>query len=148
MDLSRLLRPRSIAVVGATERPASYGAQALLNLDAVGYPGEVWGVNPRRASACSAGRAFRVSPTCPEAVDAVVVAIPAASVPAVVEEAGARGCGGAVVVSAGFAEVPDGVALAAGAGRRGDGVTTSRCAGRTATGSSRCTRGACCGAMR
>ena len=48
MDLSRLMRPRSVAVVGATDRPASYGAQALLNLEAVGYTGPVWGVNPRR----------------------------------------------------------------------------------------------------
>jgi acetate---CoA ligase (ADP-forming) len=110
VDLSRLLRPRSIAVVGATERPASYGAQALLNLEAVGYPGEVWGVNPRRASVLGRPCVPRVA-DLPEAVDAVVVAIPAASVPAVVDEAGARGCGGAVVVSAGFAEVPDGVSL-------------------------------------
>ena len=47
----------------------------------------------------------------PTAVDAVVVAIPAAGVPAVVEDAGARGCGGAVVISAGFAEVTSGVEL-------------------------------------
>ena len=44
----------------------------------------------------------------PEPVDAVFVAIPAAAVPEVVEQAGARGCGGAVVVSAGFAEIEAG----------------------------------------
>ncbi len=44
----------------------------------------------------------------PEPVDAVVVAIPAAGVPAVIEQAGARGCGGAVVFSAGFGEVAGG----------------------------------------
>ncbi len=110
MDLSRLLRPRSIAVVGATDRPASYGAQALLNLDAIGFPGAVWGVNPRRTSVLGRPCVPTVS-DLPEAVDAVVVAVPAAGVPAVVEEAGARGCGGAVVFSAGFAEVPEGVAL-------------------------------------
>ena len=49
MNLSRLLRPRSVAVVGATDRPASYGGQALLNLDAIGFPGPVWGVNPGRS---------------------------------------------------------------------------------------------------
>ena len=41
----------------------------------------------------------------PEPVDAVVVAIPAAGVPNVIEPAGARGCGAAVVFSAGFGEV-------------------------------------------
>jgi acetyl-CoA synthetase len=46
----------------------------------------------------------------PEPVDAVVVAIPAEGVPEVIEQAGARGCGGAVVYGAGFAETADGAA--------------------------------------
>ena len=46
----------------------------------------------------------------PEPADAVVVAIPAAAVPDAIDQAGAHGCGGAVVFSAGFAEVADGVA--------------------------------------
>ena len=48
-SLERLLRPRSVAVVGATDRDGSYGAQALISLQAIGYPGEVWGVNPGRS---------------------------------------------------------------------------------------------------
>ncbi len=110
MDLSRLLRPRSVAVLGATDRPASYGAQALLNLDAVGFAGPVWGVNPKRTEVLG----HPCVPTLgdlPEPVDAVVMAIPAAGVPAAVEQAGALGCGGAVVIGAGFAEVPEGVSL-------------------------------------
>ncbi len=110
MDLSRLLRPRSIAVVGATDRPASYGAQALLNLEAIGFPGPVWGVNPRRSDVLGHPCVPTVA-DLPEAVDAVVIAIPASGVPAAIEQAGARGCGGAVVFSAGFGEVPEGVAL-------------------------------------
>ena len=47
----------------------------------------------------------------PVAVDALVVAIPAAGVPEVIEQAGVRGCGGAVVISAGFGEVPAGAEL-------------------------------------
>jgi acetyl-CoA synthetase len=110
MDLSRLLRPRSVAVLGATDRPASYGAQALLNLDAVGFAGPVWGVNPKRTEVLG----HPCVPTLadlPEPADAVVMAIPAAGVPGAVESAGALGCGGAVVIGAGFAEVPEGVAL-------------------------------------
>ena len=41
MDLSRLLSPRSIAIVGATERPGSYGGEALLNLRRLGFDGPV-----------------------------------------------------------------------------------------------------------
>ena len=126
------MRPASIAVVGATDRPGSYGAQALLNLDAIGFPGPVWGVNPGRASVL--GRACVPSlADLPEAVDAVVIAIPAAGVPAAVEEAGARGCGGVVVFSAGFAEVAGGVGLqsdlAAAAARHGLPVCGPNCNG-------------------
>jgi acetate---CoA ligase (ADP-forming) len=110
MDLGHLISPRSIAVVGATDRPGSYGAQALLNLDAIGFAGPVWGVNPGRTEVLGRPCVPSVS-DLPEPVDAVVVAIPAAGVPAALEQAGERGCGGAVVFSAGFAEVPDGVSL-------------------------------------
>ncbi|HYB25254.1 MAG TPA: acetate--CoA ligase family protein [Solirubrobacteraceae bacterium] len=111
-DLTRLLCPRSVAVVGATDRPGSYGGQALLNLDAVGFAGPVWGVNPRRTEVLGRPCVPTVS-DLPEPVDAVVIAIPASAVPAAIDAAGARGCGGAVVFSAGFAEVPEGVALQA-----------------------------------
>ncbi|MGZ4197517.1 MAG: acetate--CoA ligase family protein [Solirubrobacteraceae bacterium] len=111
-SLERLLRPRSVAVVGATDRDGSYGAQALISLDAIGFPGQVWGVNPGRSEAL--GRPCVPSlADLPEAVDAVVVAIPAMGVPDVIEQAGALGCGGAVVFSAGFAEVTEGAGLQA-----------------------------------
>ncbi len=106
------MRPRSIAVVGATDRDGSYGAQALLNLEAIGFSGPVWGVNPRRSSVLGRPCVPSVS-ELPEPVDAVVVAVPAAGVAAAVEEAGARGCGGAVVISAGFAEFAGRVGLQA-----------------------------------
>ena len=109
MDLRRLLHPRTIAVVGATERHGSYAGQTLLNLVAAEYPGEVWGVNPRRSEA----HGFPCFPSLgelPSPPDAVVVAIPASGAPEVVEEAGELGCGGAVVYGAGFGEI------AAGAG--------------------------------
>jgi acetate---CoA ligase (ADP-forming) len=112
VDLSRLLHPRSVAVVGATERPDAYGGQTLINLELLGYAGEVWGVNPGRSSVY--GRpCFPSLSDCPTPPDAVVVAIPAAAVAAVVEEARALGCGGAVVFGAGFGEVETGAALEA-----------------------------------
>jgi acyl-CoA synthetase (NDP forming) len=112
LDLQRLMAPASIAVVGATDRPGSYAAETLLNLEAIGFPGPVWGVNPRRTEVLGRPCVPSVA-ELPEAVDAVVVAIPAAGVSEAVQQAGARGCGGAVIFSAGFAEVPGGVALQA-----------------------------------
>ena len=131
-DLGRLLAPASIAVVGANEREGSYGSQVLLNLRAIGYTGDVWGVNPGRSSAlgypCVASLA-----DLPAAADAVVVAIPAAGVPAVIEQAGVRGCGGAVVISAGFGEVDSGrslqAELVAAAGRHALPVCGPNCNG-------------------
>ncbi len=48
LDLAPLLEPRSIAVVGANDRPGSYGDIVLRNLARARFAGEVWGVNPRR----------------------------------------------------------------------------------------------------
>jgi acetyl-CoA synthetase len=108
MDLGRLLRPRSVAVVGASERDGSYAGDTLLNLNAAGFPGPVWGVNPNRSEAH--GRpCFPSLSALPEVPDAVVIAIPAPAVPKVVDEAGALGCGGVVVYGAGFGEVASGV---------------------------------------
>ncbi len=114
-DLRRLIRPGSVAVVGATERPGSYAAEALVNLRKIGFAGPIWGVNPGRSEAFG----HRCVPSVldlPEAVDAVLIAVPAASVPEAIEHAGARGCGGAVVISAGFAEVASGVGTPTPAG--------------------------------
>ena len=107
MDLSRLYRPASIAVVGASERSGSYSSQTLENLAAFGYDGAVYGVNPKRESV-HGWPCFPSLSDLPSPADAVVVAIPAAGVADVVEEAGRAGCGGAVVFSAGFAEVAGG----------------------------------------
>jgi acetate---CoA ligase (ADP-forming) len=132
MGLERLLAPASIAVVGANDRPGSYAAQTLVNLAAIGYPGEVWGVNPNRTEALGRPCVPTVS-ELPDAVDAVVVAIPAAGVPEVIDQVGARGCGGAVVFSAGFAEAPGGAELqrelVAAADRHGLPVCGPNCNG-------------------
>ena len=110
MDLTPLLEPRSIAVVGATDRPDAYGDTILQNLARLGFDGPLWGVNPGRREV----RGIPCVPTVadlPEAVDAVAVAIPAAGVPEAISAVAERGCGGAVVVSAGFGEVEAGRAL-------------------------------------
>jgi acetate---CoA ligase (ADP-forming) len=99
-----------VAVVGATDRPGSYGDTVLRNLERAAFPGPVWGVHPTRASVH--GRECVPSPAdLPEPVDAVVFAIPAAKVPASLSEAAERGCRGAVVFSAGFGEAPGGGSL-------------------------------------
>ncbi|MBB6473026.1 acetate--CoA ligase family protein [Sphaerisporangium rubeum] len=112
MNLARLLRPRSVAVVGASTRPGSYGNLAVANLVTAGFPGPVFGVHPTAAEVHGVPCVPRIA-DLPLAPDAAVIATPAATVPGLVAEAGARGCGGAVVFAAGFAETstPGGVRL-------------------------------------
>jgi acetate---CoA ligase (ADP-forming) len=109
-DPAPLLGPRSIAIVGANDRPGSYGDIVLGNLARAGFGGNVWGVNPRRAEVHGRSCVPSVA-DLPEPVDAVVVAIPAAGVPGVIADTIARGCGGAIVISAGFGEIAEGRGL-------------------------------------
>ena len=108
--MERLLHPRSVAIVGASERPSTYSSETLLNLRRLGFEGDVWGVNPRRSSVYGQP-CFPSLSDLPSSPDAVVVAIPAPGVPAVIEEAGAVGAGGAVVYAAGFGETASGAPL-------------------------------------
>lgn len=103
MNLDRLFRPTSIAVVGPTDRPGSYGNAAMSNLVAAGFGGRLVGIHPTRESV----HGVACVPTLDalgEPVDAVVIATPADTVPELLDTAGRLGCGGAVVFAADFAE--------------------------------------------
>jgi acyl-CoA synthetase (NDP forming) len=93
--------------VGANDRPGSYADIVLRNLERAGFDGDVWGVNPRRDEVHGRPCVPSVA-DLPRPADAVVVAIPAAGVPGVIADTVARGCGGAVVLSAGFGEIQEG----------------------------------------
>ncbi len=108
--LERLLRPRSVAVVGASDKPGALGTTLLSNLDANGFTGAVYPINPRRETL--GGRACLPGiEALPEGVDAAVLAIPRAGVLDAVRALAARKVGGVVIFAAGFAEGgPDGLA--------------------------------------
>ncbi len=103
MDLSRLLAPTSVAVVGATDRPGSYGRAAVANLVQAAFPGRLVGVNPRRDDVLGVPCVPTLA-DLDQPVDAVVIATPADTVAELLDTAGALGCGGAVVFAAEFAE--------------------------------------------
>ena len=104
--LTPLFEPRSVALVGASEHPEKVGGRVLENLLAGGFGGKLHVVNPHHTS-------VRGVPCVPsiealtEAVDLVVIATPAPSVPGLIEACGRRGITHAVVLSAGFAEAGD-----------------------------------------
>ncbi|MBL8386520.1 MAG: acetate--CoA ligase family protein, partial [Burkholderiales bacterium] len=109
--LDRLLRPRSIAIVGVSR---DSGRQTTINGSAVldsllrfGYRGRIDLVHPEAKEI--AGRpAYPTIAALPEVPDLLVIALPADRIPATVEAAGARGIRAAVVMAAGFSELGEG----------------------------------------
>ena len=103
LSLDRLLRPRSIAIVGASATPGALGASVLSNLERAGYRGEIHLVNPNRAEI--AGRKCCKSiQELPPGIDAAVLAIPRAAVLETARALAGRQVGAIIVFSAGFAE--------------------------------------------
>ncbi len=101
-ELSRLIRPRSIAVVGASATPGSFGYRTLQNT-AFGYTGKVYPINPRHDSILDR-TCYPSIESLPEAPDCVVLSVPSAQALPIVEQCAALGVGGAVIYSSGFLE--------------------------------------------
>lgn len=111
LHLRAIFAPRSIALVGATDRPGSVGRTLLWNLLSHPFGGTVYPVNAKKRSVLGI-RAYPSIAEVPDTVDLVIVATPAHTVPGVIRECVANGVRGAIVISAGFREIgPDGVAL-------------------------------------
>ena len=111
MPLSALLRPRSVAVVGASREPGKVGHVILTNLLAGGFAGDLYAVNPS-ASEVLGVRSYPSLTQLPETVDLAVIAVPARAVPGVMSECQEAGVGAVAVISAGFTESgPGGAAL-------------------------------------
>jgi acetate---CoA ligase (ADP-forming) len=108
--VGRVLRPRSVAVVGASTRPDSVGGTILRNLMAAGFTGLIHPVNARGGE-IEGLAALRSVRDVPGELDLVVIATPAETVVDIARDCAAKGVHALVVVSAGFAETgPDGAA--------------------------------------
>ena len=103
-DLSRLLAPRSVAIVGASERPRSVGCDTLRNLaEHSDFDGEIFPVNPGRDRVLGL-RAYPGMSALPGPVDVAVLCLPAEAVIAALRDCAAAGTGFAVVFTSGFGE--------------------------------------------
>jgi acetate---CoA ligase (ADP-forming) len=102
VDLTPLMKPTSVAVVGASQR-LNRATRVIVNLKRFGYAGRVFPVNAKYPEILGLP-CYPDLASLPEPADTVVVAIPAAAVPAVLADAAARGVRGAVVLSSGFGE--------------------------------------------
>ncbi|WP_292043705.1 acetate--CoA ligase family protein, partial [Massilia sp. UBA6681] len=102
-NLEHLFAPKSVALVGASERPGSLGATLLHNLLAGGFKGEVWPVNPKYGE-LAGRRCYASVAELPAAPALAVICTPPATIPAIVRQLGERGTRAAVVLSSGMSD--------------------------------------------
>ena len=101
--LDEIFLPRTVAVVGASERQGSVGRSVLWNLLSTPFGGTVYPVNSQRPSVLGI-RAYKNVASVPEPIELTVITTPAGTVPGIIEECVAAGIPAAIVISAGFKE--------------------------------------------
>jgi acyl-CoA synthetase (NDP forming)/RimJ/RimL family protein N-acetyltransferase len=102
-SLLAILKPRSVAVVGASRRDSNLGRRVLESLLASGFHGSVYAVNPS-VTELHGQRCYASPRDLPPGVDLAVIAVPREAVLAAVDDCAVVGVKGIVVISAGFAE--------------------------------------------
>ena len=109
--LDAIFQPRSVAVIGATEKKGSVGRTVLWNLISSPFGGTVLPINPKRDNVLGV-RAYPTLAATGTPIDLAVIVTPPPSVPGLMEECAAAGVRGAIIISAGFRETgPEGAAL-------------------------------------
>jgi acetyl coenzyme A synthetase (ADP forming)-like protein len=103
-NIESIMSPRSVAVVGATNRPGSVGLAVFRNILDAGFEGVLYPVN-LKAKSIQSVKAYPKLMDIPDEVDLAVIIVPAEIVCSVMEEAGQKGVKGAIVISAGFREI-------------------------------------------
>jgi len=106
-ELNVFLSPKSVAVIGASEKPDSWGAFVMGGLSSANYTGKIYAVN-RRADYVFNLPTFKNIRDIKDPVDLAVIAIPAADVEDTIADCGQKGVRGVTVITAGFAETNNG----------------------------------------
>ncbi len=102
--LNGLLRPKSIAIVGASATPGKIGYTVVQNIIQSGYEGKIFPINPS-ADEILGLKCYPTIADVPDAVDSAVVTVPAKFVLDVTEECGKKGVKGLIIITSGFSEV-------------------------------------------
>ena len=111
LPLEAIFAPRTVAVIGATEKQGSVGRAVLWNLISNPFGGTIYPINSNRSNVMGI-KAYQNIESVPDRVDLAVVVTPASTVPGVISECVDAGVTGAIVISAGFKESgPEGARL-------------------------------------
>lgn len=102
--LSPFFTPKSVAIVGASERENSVGYRLLLNMREAGFKGGLYPVNNKRET-LQGLKAYPDLAAVPEELDLVVIATPAATVPDIMRQCGDKGVASVIIITAGFGEL-------------------------------------------
>lgn len=102
-QMTRIFKPRSIAVIGASAEQGKIGNSVMRNLINGGYRGQIFPINPK-ATDIMGLPAYKSVADVPYDVDVAVFAIPAAFVAPALEQVGEKGVAGAIMIPSGFAE--------------------------------------------
>jgi acetyltransferase len=102
--LSPLFAPKSVAVIGASDRPDAVGTTIFRNMLEGGYQGKLFAINPRHGE-IQGHRSYGSIEEVGEPVDLAVIATKAETVPDIIEACGKHGVCAAVILSAGFREI-------------------------------------------
>ena len=131
--LDAMVRPRSVAVVGASDDATRIGGRPIAYMQRQGFAGAILPVNPNRPTVQGLP-AFGSVAALPQAPDVAIVAVPGEAAVQAVADLGAKGCRAAIVFTAGFAEVDEAGAamqdrLVAAARRHGMRLLGPNCLG-------------------
>jgi acetyltransferase len=102
--LDAIFAPKTVAVIGASEKPGSVGRNLLWNLITNPFGGTVFPINPQHSSILGI-KAYSTIFDVPEKIDLAVIATPASTVPKIIADGVDAGIKGAIIISAGFKEV-------------------------------------------
>lgn len=102
--LTGLLKPKSVAVIGASSTPGKIGHTVIKNLIESGYKGGIYPVNPGSDEILGI-KCYPSVLAIPESVDAAVITIPAKFVVEATKECGEKGVKGLIIITSGFSEV-------------------------------------------
>ena len=102
--MDRIMNPRAVAVVGASDGEGKIGNSVMKNIVNGGYAGELYPINPK-ADEILGRKAYKSVLDVPGEIDVAVFAVPARFCAGAMEEVGRKGIPGAIMIPSGFAEV-------------------------------------------
>ncbi|HQV14667.1 MAG TPA: CoA-binding protein, partial [Denitromonas sp.] len=109
--LTPLFEPKSVGVIGASERETAIGGVLIRNMLDAGFKGKIFAINPKHDKVHGV-KCYKSVEDVPLRLDMVVIATAAQKVPAIIDSCGRAGVKAAIVLSAGFSETgPRGAAL-------------------------------------